>query len=66
MFGIDTSTGVTNTWDYRSSGRVEGTDVHSHTVDLPANAGYTATTGTGSHGVMQPSLVLNYIIRALP
>ena len=36
---------------------------HNHAVDVPAFTGTSGSTGTGSHGVMQPSLVLNYIIK---
>lgn len=40
------------------NGAAETAAAHTHTL-----SGTTATTGTGSHGVMQPSTVVNYIIK---
>jgi microcystin-dependent protein len=40
-------------------GPINGAGGHNHTI--PATN--TQSTGTGTHGVMQPSLVLNYIIK---
>jgi microcystin-dependent protein len=36
---------------------------HTHTVDVPAFTGNSGSTGTGDHGVIQPSLAMNYIIK---
>lgn len=37
---------------------------HSHTVDLPNFTGTSGATGSGSaHSIMQPTMVLNYIIK---
>jgi microcystin-dependent protein len=36
---------------------------HSHSVDMPNFTGSSGNTGTGTHGVMQPTMLLNYIIK---
>ena len=64
--GWDTSAETVDTTRTITTGGRSAFHQHTTVVDLPASAGYTATTGTGNHGVMQPSIVLNYIIRALP
>jgi microcystin-dependent protein len=64
------STSTAPAWD-SSSDTVDGgtfyagnpAGAHSHTLDLPNYTGNSGSTGTGNHGVMQPSLALNYIIK---
>lgn len=45
------------------SGNTSSAGGHNHTIDVPSFSGTSGYTGTGNHGVMQPSLVLNYLIK---
>lgn len=53
--------------DVRGTGiSIQSGGSHNHSVSgttASAGGGNTGTTGTGSHGVMQPSTVVNYIIK---
>jgi len=37
---------------------------HQHSIDVPNYVGNSGSTGTGTHGVIQPTILLNYIIKA--
>ena len=37
---------------------------HNHSIDVPNFTGNTGDAGSGNHGVVQPTIVMNYIIKA--
>jgi microcystin-dependent protein len=58
---------VVESWGGGSGGRTlrTGSDAHNHTVDLPAFSGTSGTSGGGvSFPILQPYIVLNYIIKS--
>lgn len=61
VFGSGTLSG------WRNAGTGDRTDVqgaHNHSIDIPAlGTTQSGGAGTGTHGVMQPSLPLTYIIK---
>jgi microcystin-dependent protein len=56
-----------NNQGHTHSGTTDSNGSHTHTFTLNAAAqtisGSTGSTGTGSHGVIQPTAVMNYIIK---
>lgn len=56
--GVAAGTGNGAPWDPVHSRQTNPVADHTHTI-----TGSTGSTGTGSHGVMQPSTVVNYIIK---
>jgi microcystin-dependent protein len=60
MFGVDTSSSQTKTYAVQ----VDNDGNHQHTYDVPElGTTQSGQTGTGTHGVMQPTILLNYIIK---
>lgn len=53
--GLETQTSVNNSGDLSFSA--------STSVTIDSHSGSSGSTGTGSHGVMQPSTVVNFIIK---